>query len=644
MNPPLRTDADVAAVQGRAGRRHHRRHRHRPRAAHARRRRSARSTRRRRGCSASRPRSRSPSPSCEPAARREVLGAAVVAARPPSPASATTTAARSPPGRPANLCVHRPRRATWVVDARRAGQPQARNTPYAGRKLTGRVRHTLLRGEPVVRRRRGRSDDRPRSARRCSSSPTARRSRARRSAPTRRAASPPARSCSTPCSPATRRSSPTRPTPGRSSPSPTRTSATTASTADDDESRRPFCRGVVVRDLARRRSNWRADGDLDAFLAPPRRPRHRRHRHPPAHPPHPRRGRHARRVRHRRRGHAQGRRPPTSPAPTASTSSPTVTTRRALHGRRPGRRRVVAYDFGIKTHDPAPPRRASPPSRSSRRRRRPPTCSPASPTACSSRTAPATRPRSPYAVDAIARPARRGAGLRHLPRPPAPRPRRSAADTVQAAVRPPRRQPPGAPRWRPARSRSPARTTTTRSPPTRSPAAPRSPTSTSTTASSRACASRDAPAFSVQYHPEAGPGPHDAALPLRRVRRRSMDGQRADAASAPTSSRSCSSAVGPDRHRPGLRVRLLGHPGVPGAARRGLPGRPRQLEPGDDHDRPRLRRRHLRRAARRRRASTAIIERERPDALLPTLGGQTALNLAMELVRGGRARASTASS
>jgi carbamoyl-phosphate synthase small subunit len=35
----------------------------------------------------------------------------------------------------------------------------------------------------------------------------------------------------------------------------------------DDESRRPFCRGVVVRDLARRRSNWRATGDLDAYLA-----------------------------------------------------------------------------------------------------------------------------------------------------------------------------------------------------------------------------------------------------------------------------------------------------------------------------------------------------------------------------------------
>jgi carbamoyl-phosphate synthase small subunit len=36
--------------------------------------------------------------------------------------------------------------------------------------------------------------------------------------------------------------------------------------ADDDESRRPFARGVVVRDLARRRSNWRSTGDLDAYL------------------------------------------------------------------------------------------------------------------------------------------------------------------------------------------------------------------------------------------------------------------------------------------------------------------------------------------------------------------------------------------
>ncbi len=37
-------------------------------------------------------------------------------------------------------------------------------------------------------------------------------------------------------------------------------------TAADRESRRPFCRGVVVRELARRRSNWRSDEDLEAFL------------------------------------------------------------------------------------------------------------------------------------------------------------------------------------------------------------------------------------------------------------------------------------------------------------------------------------------------------------------------------------------
>lgn len=37
-------------------------------------------------------------------------------------------------------------------------------------------------------------------------------------------------------------------------------------TAHDDEARRPFCRGVVVRELARRRSSWRATEDLDALL------------------------------------------------------------------------------------------------------------------------------------------------------------------------------------------------------------------------------------------------------------------------------------------------------------------------------------------------------------------------------------------
>jgi carbamoyl-phosphate synthase small subunit len=36
--------------------------------------------------------------------------------------------------------------------------------------------------------------------------------------------------------------------------------------ADDDESRRPFCSGVVVRDLAEHHSNWRARGSLSDLL------------------------------------------------------------------------------------------------------------------------------------------------------------------------------------------------------------------------------------------------------------------------------------------------------------------------------------------------------------------------------------------
>jgi dihydroorotase len=52
------------------------------------------------------------------------------------------------PGRVANLCVIDPS-ATWSVDPA-AGASRSRNTPFAGRALRGRVRHTLLRGEPVV--------------------------------------------------------------------------------------------------------------------------------------------------------------------------------------------------------------------------------------------------------------------------------------------------------------------------------------------------------------------------------------------------------------------------------------------------------------------------------------------------------------
>ncbi|MEA3216448.1 MAG: carbamoyl-phosphate synthase small subunit, partial [Acidimicrobiia bacterium] len=37
-------------------------------------------------------------------------------------------------------------------------------------------------------------------------------------------------------------------------------------TEADNESRRPFCRGVITRDLVRRHSSWRAQGSLPDFL------------------------------------------------------------------------------------------------------------------------------------------------------------------------------------------------------------------------------------------------------------------------------------------------------------------------------------------------------------------------------------------
>lgn len=52
------------------------------------------------------------------------------------------------PGAPAHLCVFDPSER-YVVDPL-ASASRSRNTPYAGRQLTGKVRHTLVAGEPVV--------------------------------------------------------------------------------------------------------------------------------------------------------------------------------------------------------------------------------------------------------------------------------------------------------------------------------------------------------------------------------------------------------------------------------------------------------------------------------------------------------------
>jgi dihydroorotase len=51
-------------------------------------------------------------------------------------------------GAPANICVFDPTE-TWVVDPARLVS-KSRNSPWAGRRLTGRVRHTVYDGEPVV--------------------------------------------------------------------------------------------------------------------------------------------------------------------------------------------------------------------------------------------------------------------------------------------------------------------------------------------------------------------------------------------------------------------------------------------------------------------------------------------------------------
>jgi len=53
------------------------------------------------------------------------------------------------PGAPANLAVFDPA-ATWTVDRARLAS-RARNTPFDGRRVRGRVVHTLLRGDLTVR-------------------------------------------------------------------------------------------------------------------------------------------------------------------------------------------------------------------------------------------------------------------------------------------------------------------------------------------------------------------------------------------------------------------------------------------------------------------------------------------------------------
>ncbi len=70
--------------------------------------------------------------------------------RPAAICRATSSGQGGPiaPGTPANLCVFDPS-SVWTVDPARSAS-RSRNTPFAGRELLGRVRHTVFRGEVVV--------------------------------------------------------------------------------------------------------------------------------------------------------------------------------------------------------------------------------------------------------------------------------------------------------------------------------------------------------------------------------------------------------------------------------------------------------------------------------------------------------------
>ena len=397
---------------------------------------------------------------------------------------------------------------------------------------------------------------------------------------------------------------------------------------DDDESRRPFCRGVIVRDLARRPSSWRSTESLADFLV--------RHGVPGI------TGIDTRRLtRHLRDSGAVPGAFGTDEAAvraaaddragngrTSTSSRPSPPMRPTPSGDPDAPFHVVAYDLGIKRTilrhltgsgcfvEIVP---ASTPAEQVLERR-------------PDGIFLSNGPGDPAAVGDTAEAVRGLVGtgvprLRHLPRSPDPRARARRPDGEAARSAITARTIPSA-TCRRAGSRSRARTTTTRSIPTRSAVTSRSPTSTSTTVCARVCGS----GASRCSRSSTTPRP----VPVRTTRRtcstsspRSWPGvadvpRRTDLASiliigsgpivigqACEFDYSGTQACRVLREE-GYRVILVNSnpatimtdPEFADAT---------YVEPLDVDS--------LRR----------IIERERPDAVLPTLGGQTALNLAIEL-------------
>ena len=187
---------------------------------------------------------------------------------------------------------------------------------------------------------------------------------------------------------------------------------------------------------------------------------------------------------------------------------------------------------------------------------------------------------------------RHGPRLRHLPRPPAAG-HRPGRHHLQAALRPPRRQPPGPPHVdRPGRDHlAEPQLRGGRRLAGGDRGDPRQPQRRG----HRGPGQHRGPGLQRAVPPRGRSRPPRRPLPVRGVPdadgrpRRARAVETAGSPDAPPRRPRVDPGhrVRPDRDRPGLRVRLLGHPGLPGAGRGGLPGGAGQLQPGHDHDRPR---------------------------------------------------------
>ena len=524
MNPPLRTDADVRGAPAGARRRDHRRDRHRPRPARPG---GARSEPFDRGasraCSGSRPPSPWPSrafdgrPVASGRSRRRTLGLDDLLARltwlPARIAGLTERAGRTRRARRARpISASSTLGRAGSVDPRRLAS-RSRNTPFR--------RHAAERPGP------------PHGVRRRAASSTA--SARGRSAMTA-APRPPARSCS-PTATVFEGEAIGAPRRRRARSPPASSSSTPPCRGYQEVITDPSYAGQVIAFTYPHIGNYGVPPDDESaggpFCRGRRRPRSRRPAEQLASPSRASRASFGATGCRRSPASTPGGSPGTCATP-ARCRAPSAPRRiaellAAARGRAGDRRRdlvtrgddrrapteragrarcrVVAYDFGIKATILAHlgrdrDRRGRAGDDAGGRRARP-----LRPTASSSPTGPATRPPSPTCGRG-GRAARRGARLRDLPRPPAARVGARRRD-LQAALRAPRGEPPGAA----ARDRRVEITSQNhgyavadgsvagrrghpRQPERRGHRGPR--------------AAPTSPAFSVQYHPEAGPGPHDA--------------------------------------------------------------------------------------------------------------------------------------